>query len=440
MTTGPRRLFLGFWLAALAFVAPASAEAEPLAITNVTVLTMADDRALAGQTVVVEGERIVAMGPTAAMALPTSGRIIDGSGKVLIPGLAEMHGHIPSPATDTQEIADILFLYVANGVTTVRGMLGHLGQLQLREQANSGEVVSPTLYLAGPSFNGNSVSSPEQARAMVRAQVDAGWNLLKIHPGLTRAEFDAVAETANALGIRFAGHVPEDVGLAQALAQSQETFDHIDGYIAYLGGEAEPVPQVELDAVADLTREAGAWIVPTHALWEILYGVPQLEALLAYDELKYMPKRVVTGWKNRFRPRRTNGAPTHGVRIENRDRLLKTLNDRGVPILFGTDSPQLFSVPGFSVRREIAAMREAGLGPYDILKSATANVGHYFANEDDFGMIAPGKRADLVLLNGNPLEDLSVLDTPAAVILRGRVFDRAAIDAGLSEISARYAD
>lgn len=440
MTIRPERLFLGIWLTAVLVAAPAGAQAEPTAITNVTVLTMIDDRALAGQTVIIEGDRIVAMGATAAMALPTSGRIIDGSGKTLIPGLAEMHGHIPSPATDAQEIADVLFLYVANGVTTVRGMLGHPGQLKLREKANSGEIVSPTLYLAGPSFNGRSVVSPEQARQMARRQFEEGWNLLKIHPGLTRGEYDAVAETANAAGIRFAGHVPEDVGLAHALAQNQETFDHIDGYIAYLGGESEPVPQDKLDAVADKTREAGAWIVPTQALWETLYGVPELQTLLAYDELKYMPKRTVRAWESRFRPRRTDGVPTHRTRIENRDRLLKTLNDRDALILFGTDSPQLFSVPGFSVRREIAAMAEAGLAPYDILKSATSNVGRYFANEDDFGTIAPGKRADLVLLTGNPLDDMTVLDAPAAVMVRGRWFDRAALDSELTEIARRYAD
>src|SRR5690606_18233030 len=139
---------------------------------------------------------IVAVGPSADVTVPDGATVIDGSGLYLMPGLAEMHGHVPSAGGNQQAVDETLFLYVAAGVTTVRGMLGYDGQLALRERAAADEVISPTLYLAGPSFSGNSVSSPEEAADMVRRQVAEGWDLLKIHPGLTRAEYDAVARAA----------------------------------------------------------------------------------------------------------------------------------------------------------------------------------------------------------------------------------------------------
>ena len=189
------------------------------AFVNVTVVPMDEERVLTGYTVVVRGDRIVAMGPTGNVEIPGDAQRIDGAGKYLMPGLAEMHGHTPVPNGDptTQFVSDMMFLYAANGVTTVRGMLGARGQLELKRLANSGEIVGPTLYLAGPSFSGGTVESPEQAAQRVRDQKTEGWDLLKIHPGLTAAEFDALARTAAEVGIRFGGHVPADVGLMSAM-------------------------------------------------------------------------------------------------------------------------------------------------------------------------------------------------------------------------------
>jgi len=393
------------------------------AFENVTVIPMTDERALPGHTVLVRGDRIVAVGPSASVAVPAGARRVDGRGKYLTPGLAEMHGHVPPPSAPAQYTEDVLFLYLANGITTVRGMLGDNGQLELRRRVSRGELLGPMLYLAGPSFNGNSVASPDDAVRMVREQRDAGWDLLKIHPGLTRAEYDAVARTAAQEGLRFGGHVPEEVGLMHALEMGQETFDHVDGYVEYVGGAEGPINPARLDSAVRMTRQAGAAVVPTMALWEVLYVTLPLDSLRAYPELRYVSAQSVQSWVNAYNQRRsapTFNAATSGRVIEARQQVLAALHRGGARILMGTDAPQQFSVPGFSLHREFPRMRAAGMTPYDVLASGTRNVGEYFQRNDAFGTIAVGRRADLLLLDADPLADVANLQRIAGVMARGR--------------------
>ncbi len=412
------------------------------AFTNVHVVPMDSERVLANQTVLVEGDRIIAMGAVGEVEVPEGANVINGSGAYLMPGLAEMHGHIPPPNQSEAYIESVLFMYVANGITTVRGMLGFPGQLELREQANSSAIVAPNLYLAGPSFNGSTVHSPEQAREKVRQQVEEGWDLLKIHPGLTRAEYDAMAETAHELGITFGGHVPAQVGLAHALDMRQETFDHIDGYTIALNGESgNPVDEAALADLVAKTKEAGAWVVPTMVLWETLYGVPSVDELTSFEELQYMPPNMVDFWVNTHEQRTSPRQVPLDIAeqlIDNRMRILEALHDGGVPVLMGTDAPQQFSVPGFSLHREIARMVEAGMSPYEVIETGTTYVGRYFADKDTFGQVAPGQRADLVLVNENPLEDVSHIADRRGVMIRGQWLAEADIQARLAEIAAMY--
>lgn len=430
-------------LAILVLLGPSlSSAAQSTAFVGVNVIPMDSDRVLADQTVVVAGDRIVEMGPVDDVSVPDDARIIEGRGRYLMPGLAEMHGHIPPPNQPVEAIEEVLFLYAANGITTVRGMLGYPGQLDLKERANSGKIWSPTLYLAGPSFNGNTVSSPEQAADRVRQQVADGWDLLKIHPGLTRAQYDAMASTANELGIRFGGHVPADVGLDHALDMGQETFDHVDGYVEALGGGGVPVSMADLDRLVQKTIEKEAWVVPTMALWETLYLTTPLEELQSYDELKYVSRAAVDSWSNQYRSRQQSGqfAPeTSMAVIDLRMRVLSALSDAGARILMGTDAPQQFSVPGFSLHRELLVMADAGMTPYEIMVSGTRNVGDYFAHKDAFGTVAEGQRADLLLVRENPLEDVHRIAEHDGVMIRGRWLSREAIDERLAAIEARYA-
>jgi imidazolonepropionase-like amidohydrolase len=442
------RLRSALSLAACVAVAPAAVAQSPtqaadprvVAFTDVAVVPMDAERVLRDQTVVVRGDRIVAVGPARATPVPAGATRVDGRGKYLLPGLAEMHGHVP-PLGAGAQVDNTLFLYVANGITTVRGMLGTPGQLALRERTRSGELIGPTLYLAGPSFNGNSVDSPATAERMVREQKAEGWDLLKVHPGLTRDEYDAMARTAKQLGIRFGGHVPAEVGLLHAIEMGQETFDHLDGYIEQLAGDKGPLDSAALADVVRRTRTAGAWVVPTSALWETLIGVPTVETLRAYPELKYVSPNAVAQWvtahENRLR------APTYDPIVarrvaENRVALLRALHRGGVKVLMGTDAPQQFSVPGFSIHRELRKMTESGLTPFEILVTGTRDVGEYFKGSDTFGLVAPGHRADLLLVDGNPLESLDHLQRRAGVMVRGRWMPEAEIQAGLARIAASY--
>ncbi len=242
----------------------ATVQSPPAAVafTNVSVIPMDSERVLRNQTVLVEQGRIRRLGSSGDVPVPADVTTVDGSGKYLVPGLAEMHGHMPGG--DVEEM--VMFLYVANGVTTVRGMLGQDGHMELRRKANAGEIVAPTLYMAGPSFSGGSVSSPEQAVQRVRSQKAQGWDLLKIHPGLTVPEYDAMAVAAHEVGIRFGGHVPADVGLGHAIEMGQETFDHLDGFIEYLDAFDQPINRNELDELVAAVAAADAWVVPTMVL------------------------------------------------------------------------------------------------------------------------------------------------------------------------------
>ncbi|NNE68867.1 MAG: amidohydrolase family protein [Rhodothermales bacterium] len=422
---------------------PVATGAESVvAFVNVHVVPMDEERVLEDQTVLIEGDRIITVGPASSVSIPPTALVIDGSGRYLVPGLAEMHGHIPPPNQPESEIQNTLFLYLANGITTVRGMLGYDGQLTLREQANRGELDSPNLYLAGPSFNGNSVSSAEQAGEKVRRQVQEGWDLLKIHPGLTLAEYDSMAIAARGAGIDFGGHVPADVGLEHAIEMGQLTFDHLDGYVEYLYGVSPGA--VDPDALAEIvarTIEARAWVVPTMVLWETLYSVNNLDELNAFPELQYVSEGSRASWERQFRQRL--GSPqfdrdSNQAVIDARMEVLAALHEAGAGILMGTDAPQQYSVPGFSLHREMARMLEAGMSPYDVLVTGTRNVGAYFSAWDTFGLVAEGHRADLMLLEENPLTDLAHVAERAGVMVQGRWYPESAIQARLSEIAASY--
>jgi hypothetical protein len=196
-----------------------------------------------------------------------------------------------------------------------------------------------------------------------------------------------------------------------------------------------------LAEVVRRTREAGAWVVPTMALWEVLYNTADLDSLRAYPELRYVPRQQVEAWTNAFRQRMAspqfNAIASANV-IENRVRILGALHRGGARILMGTDAPQQFSVPGFSLHRELRRMFAAGMGPFAILASGTRSVGEYFHGQDRFGTVAAGQRADLLLLDTDPLADVANVARIAGVMARGRWHPRAEIDAGLERIAAAY--
>jgi hypothetical protein len=435
-------------LAAAALLAPAAqAQSDVVAFTNVTVIPMDRERSLPDHTVVVRGQRIAEMGPAAQVRVPSDALRIDGRGKYLMPGLAEMHAHIP---TQDGDIVRVLAMYALNGVTTVRGMLGHPRHLEYRARANRGEILSPTIYTTGPSFNANSARNPDTAALMVRNQQAAGYDLLKIHPGVPLASFEAMARTAREVGIRFAGHIPAEVGLVRALELGQWTVDHLDGYLEALvrPGSGAPtqsawfgvnlVEYLDMARLPDLvarTRAAGTWIVPTQSLFESTFGPRTVDELAALPEMRYWPETAVAQWRQTTaNNRRNNNYTAERSRrfLEARREVMRALHAAGVGFLLGSDAPQLWNVPGFSILRELEAMAAVGFTPYQIYEMGTRNVAVHFGAEEEFGTVAPGKRADLVLLDADPLGSVANWAHRAGVMVRGKWYDRAEIERRLA--------
>jgi hypothetical protein len=268
---------------------------------------------------------------------------------------------------------------------------------------------------------------------------------LKIHPGVPRDAFDALARTADAQGIRFAGHVPEAVGLPRALEAKYWTIDHIDGYIEALAkpGATEGqlfginlIGQVDESRIPSLvaqTKAAGTWIVPTQVLIESWYGPEEVAAMQKWPEMKYVDSEDLSQWVANKRKNVEAYSADHRQRyIALRRRLIKALHDGGVGILLGSDAPQIWNVPGFSIHREIATYVAAGLTPYQALATGTRAVAAHF-NLDRAGIIDTGKQADLVLLDANPLQDIANTSKIAGVMIGGRWLPKSEIDKRLSE-------
>ena len=427
------RVLLGLLVTAFLSV---TAMADTTVIKNTNVLTMVDDEIIENADVVIEDDRIIAVipqGSSSALNIDTPPpRTIDGSGKFLVPGLTEMHGHLPFTSWSQQEQERILFLYLAGGITTVRGMLGDPIQFTLRDQVAAGEIAGPMLYLAAPSLNGNTVASPAQGRELIRRHAKAGWDLQKIHPGLTRAEYEAIASEAKKFDYPIGGHVPADVGLELALELGQISIDHMDGYLEMFNGGVREMTDEDFAALADITKKSGTWVVPTQELFNLLIGGGDLDALTDRPENRYITQDQLRNYQ-----RRTQQANVTANRlaVENRQRLLKALADAGANIALGSDAPQLFSVPGFSIWREIEVMKKAGLTNKQILNIGTQAPGKYFANKDTFGTIIVGSRADLLLLNANPYDAIEALFDQAGVMAAGRWYSRADIDSRLAQIA-----
>lgn len=352
-------------------------------------------------------------------------------------------------------------------MTTIRAMLGAPNQLVLRDLLRKGEVLGPTMFVAAPSLNGNSAPNPDTAMKLVRAHKAAGYDLLKLHPGLSRATYDSAVAVARQVGITLGGHVSQQVGIDRTLDARQSTIDHLDGYIeGAVPADMKrrimsPTEQVsfadwmaavtddQLRELARRTKEAGVWNVPTMFLWESLFSSFAPESAAQREEMKYAPKQWITGWINQKR-NQAAGNEKGGITPElaqqllaQRRKLLKALADAGAPLLMGTDSPQMFNVPGFALHRELRLMREAGLTPYQVLESGTKNVGLYaerdLKQDGKFGTVAVGNWADLVLLDGNPLQTLDNVAKRSGVMVRGRWVPKSEIDAGLKALAARYA-
>lgn len=386
--------------------------------------------------------------------------VIEGEGRYLMPGLAEMHAHIPSPQWGRDRTDETLFLYLSNGVTTIRGMLGHPAHLKLRAQAEKNEILSPRIFTSSPSVNGNSVKTKEEAREKITQYKNDGYDFLKIHPGLRLEVFDEIVKTANEVGIGFSGHVPVDVGVRHALASGYASIDHVDGYLeglVPLSAGVDPnqngffgynfthlADTSKIDELVMLTKRNKVWVVPTQSLFFRWFSPIDPEEMAEQaPEMKYMPKSTVNQWVSSKKNLIDN--PEYAIDkfvlfTDIRLRLIRKIHKNGHGLLLGSDAPQVFNVPGFSIHHELNGIMNAGLSPLEAIQTGTINPAKFFNMEGQFGEVIEGASADLILLDSNPLENIKNLKNPAGVMVRGRWLNRETIESKLAEIADRSKD
>jgi imidazolonepropionase-like amidohydrolase len=436
-------------------IAPPPAR-DVIAIVGVNVVPMTGDSVLERQTVLVSNAVITAVGGEDQIRVPRGAFVIKGQGKYLMPGLAEMHAHVPSGADSRAYRDDVLFLYVANGVTFARGMLGDPEHLTLRSELAAHQVLGPRLYTSGPSLNGKSVTSPEQGAELVREQKRAGYDFIKLHPGLSRDSFLSIARTAHEVGIAFGGHVSQDVGLQLALENRQATVDHLDGYVLAVSSAADDrtahpdnvglvwkLESSRIPGVITRTRASGTWVVPTQTLSDNMLGRQTPEALDARPEMRYVPAKLRAEYRQRKQGTLDIKSLTPELSnkyLELRRQLIRALSDADAGLLLGSDAPQIFNVPGFSAHRELQAMVDAGLTPYQALRMGTSAPAAFLRETGKFGIVAAGATADLVLVDANPLANVGNTQKISGVLVRGRWLSRQFLDDQLNELARRVAN
>lgn len=439
-------------LIAVLFLVTDVTSAASTAFLNVNVIAMTEERVVEAQTVIVEDGVITVIGDVDGVPLPKDAVVVDGTNRYLMPGLTEMHAHVAE--ADSQDLDRDFTLFIANGVTTVRGMLGRPSHLELRQQLLDGEQFGPRLITSGPSLNGNSVSSPADGVRKVNAQHAASYDFIKIHPGLSASEFTAIASAANELGMPFAGHVPVSVGVVGALDAGMATIDHLDGYIAALmppdsdlsGGYggffdvllADQVVAERIEDVVTRTVAAGTWNVPTQSLVEQLVNDTSVSDLANRPEMRYMPPATVDRWveAKQSQLNERGFSPEIGAQaVEIRRQIILALHEAGAGLLLGSDAPQIFNVPGFSLHHELEFLVAAGLTPFDALRTGTTAAAEFLGTNT--GAVVIGKEADLVLLDANPLADIGNSRRVHGVMLRGDWISYADIEDRLKRLVSR---
>ena len=407
---------------------------ETFAIIHVTVITMTSEKPVTDATVLVRDGRIVAVGPS--VEVPAGAKTIDGTGKFLIPGLADMHVHLFSDETAPKSKApDELGVMLANGVTTIRLMIGTPDHLQLRKNIEAGKLLGPQMWIASPQFTGRKdvnaqvVTTPEEAQAAVKLAADAGYDFIKLTLFITPPVFDAVMAEAVRQGIRVVGHVDPRVGVTRSLKAGQH-IEHLDNYMESILKDDSPIKEsvsdvgvfrprnwesidhvddAKLKKIALATAQSRTFTCPTLTLFRKAFAEGQSD-----EEIRARPDWVLQPPKHRdlflrAHERYWKNPPSEARRkryIEVRNRLVKEIADAGGKILAGSDAPEWFLGYGFTLHREMESLVLAGLTPYQALAAATINPAEFLHGQSEWGTIAVGKRADLVLLNANPLDDI----------------------------------
>jgi imidazolonepropionase-like amidohydrolase len=441
------------------------------AFVGVNVIPMDRDRVLKNQTVVVRDGRIVEMGDARKVRVPRGAHRIEGRGKYLMPGLVDMHTHLFSDDDFPDELAaDELKVMLANGVTTIRLMIGTPQHLVLRSKIQKDELLAPRLYVASPQLTGNErfatqngrhVTNAEQARQAVRDFHAAGYDFIKVTNFITPEVYDAVVQTAKEVNIRVVGHVDTRVGVARAL-EARQQIEHLDAYLESVLKDDSPIKASVSDIglfrkqnwesldyiddrkvkeIAKATAQAGVYSTPTLTFFKITFGTGTTdEEIRSRPDYRFYTAEMKQRWHEAIK-RIWSDPPSEARRREYvrvRNLLVKEIYAAGGKIMAGSDSPEGFLLYGWSLHRELRNLVEAGLSPFAALEAATRIPAEYLKGLDTFGTVAKGKSADLLLLQANPLESVANTEKRAGVMVRGRWLREAELQKMLDEVADRF--
>lgn len=415
---------------------------EPLAIVDVTLVPMDREELLHGQTVVVEDGRIVALGPMDDVPVPQGVLRIDGRGRYLMPGLGDMNVRLEDP--------NDLLLYLANGVTAVRNLGPPEMALRLRTQVETGNLPGPLITTAGatidrwPTSAEDHVGAPdaEAVRRLVQEQAALGVDFVAVTPLLPTEVHAAAARAAREAGLWLSGDAPVAGGLEAAARNGQRSIDHLVNVLfVHFGRDLDPA---EIDVAARRLHEAGIHVTTGISAFDkaaAQFGdASAMRRLMQRPEVAYANPRARRewGWGNAFvsRPPSAYLDTVRGFLPS----LARGLSEGGVRLVLGTDANTAGNVPGFAVHDELRALVESGLTPYQALRTATVHAAELVGAADRFGTLAVGRRADLLLLEANPLDDVAHATRRVGVVASGRWFPEAKLQAGLADLAARYPD
>jgi Amidohydrolase family len=431
------------------------------AFIDVNVIPMSRQEVRRHQTVLIDGDRISAMGPVAQLRVPPRALRIAGAGRYLVPGLIDMHVHMVRRPLDSdtevwrfpnyRELNERFgLLFVANGVTSVRQLHAHPVGDELRARNTDDSWLGPAIYSTGPITDGDPpmwpiariLKTPADAQRAVADDKAAGYLAIKVYDNVSVPLYEAIVSAAAEAHLDVVGHVPRDVGLRRVIDAHQATIEHTDSFIDSLqpGNDpyVRPPPSLSwedsvqhadlarLPAFADAMRLNGIWTCPTVV-------VVQMDATNAAqgDEMRYVPRETTAKMVARY----AGLTPSYKDDLAFALNVVSVLHGHGAGLLLGTDTFKLNVVPGFSAQHELELFVEAGLSPFEALQTGTINAARALHEEEQFGTVDVGKRADLILLDADPLADVHNMAKRAGVMLRGHWYSKHELAARL----ARYA-
>lgn len=436
----------------------AAADAGTVAFVDVTVLTMAAaDRAerLTGQIVVVREGRIAQLGPADRIAVPPDARRISGAGKYLMPGLVDAHFHLQGNDDDLH----LSRMLVGCGITSVLNLYGTPQVLELRRRIAGREIVGPSIYTSGPYISDAPRWQPEadEVERLVVEQKRAGYDLIKTHGDFSREAFRRLFAVARREGLKVIGHAPRNLGVAPMFEERMDAVAHAEEFLyAYFffgapdlsGADAETrnrflsAAGARVPELATSVAKAQVWVVPNLVAYKMIVEQGKdLAAVLRRPEIKYLPPRLAAEWQpghNRYDRKYSPETAAHMTwRFELLSTLTGALRQAGVRLMAGSDAPIPGVLPGLSLHEELELLVAAGLTPHEALRTATANPAEFLGRAGEFGTLTVGARADMLLLERDPLLDVSNVTQPLGVMVGGRWFARAALDELVSGAALR---